>query len=482
MTKLKIGLVGTSQLSFPGDKEARFRRSLEGLRTLSKELDFELYIINETVISEDQAERAVNQCERNDVDFLLVQCTSYSAGALAPIFAKSSMYLGLWAIPEEAHEGVLPFNSFCSINMFSSIIGHYCKEYKIPFKWFYGNVEDKLFNNRFSVTVKALTALKNLRKSKIALIGGIAPGFNDLYFDERIIEKTFKGLKINRLHEFSEIKDRALSYRSEEIGSIAAKMFEEANSIHPKSKSMIETNARMYKAYKDFIAEYGYDALAVSCWPKFQTDFQFAVCSVVAQLNDDGIAVACEGDLPSAVSMLMMQYLANSPAMLMDLSEFDENDETVLMWHCGPASKSFMNKNGYSLGVNYHGLPHINGQEPSCCGIVRDMVFKPGHVTISRITGEGDKLFLAEGDFIDYEKKSFLGSRGWIGNLKLNRETISVLDFVNTILVRRFQHHYPVAAGDFSKEIMEIASWLKMPLISKAKYQDYMQNNEGEYE
>ena len=479
MLKLNVGLVGTSQLSFPGDKEERFNRSVEGLKGLSERLEFNLYTVKDTVITENDAEKAVRECEDNGVDFLLLQNTSFSGGFLAPVFAKvKNAYLGLWAIPEEAREGAVPFNSLCSINMYASIIGHYLKEYDIPFKWFYGNVGDRLFDNRLEVTVRALTAVKNLRNSRAALIGGIAPGFNDLYFDERSILKTFDGLKINRLHEFSEIKDRALSYKTVEVEDIAKEMVAESKGVHPKSQPLLETNARMYKAYKDFLNDYGYDALAISCWPKFQSDFRFSICSVVAKLNDEGVVAACEGDIPSAVSMLLLKYLAKDETMLMDFSDFDEKDETVLMWHCGPASGRFCSDNGFTMGVNYHGLPHEKGEGLNCCGIVRDMVFRPGHVSIARITGEGNRLFLAEGDFVDYEKKSFSGSRGWMGNLKLNRERISVRDFVNTVLVQRFQHHYPIVGGDYTKEIMEFAAWLRMDLVSKIPYREYMQNSE----
>jgi len=479
MLKLKIGLVGTSQLSFWGNKKERFRRSVSGIKELSKKLDFELYIVKETVITENDAERAVKECEGNGVDFLLVQNTSFSGGFLVPVFARiQNARLGLWAIPEESQEGPLPFNSLCCMNMYSSIIGHYLKEYDLRFKWFYGNVGDEMFDRRFEITVRALTALKNMQNSKIALIGGIAPGFDDLYFDERYILKTFEGMKINRLHEFSEIKDRALSYKTGEVTGIVTEMIEDARGVHEKSKPLLELNARMYKAYKEFLKEYGYNALAISCWPKFQQEFKFCVCSVMAKLNDEGIASSCEGDIPSVVSMLLLEYIAKDSTTLTDLSDFDEKDETVLMWHCGPASKSFMGKEGYTLGVNYNALPHKPGKELNSCGVIRDMVFKPQHATIARITGDCNRVFIAEGDFIDYEKKSFFGSRGWMGNLKLNREKISVSDFLNTILVQRFQHHYPIVGGDFAKEVMEIAAWLGLSLVKKIPYEEYLQNNE----
>lgn len=479
MKKFKVGLIGTSQLSFPGDKEGQFGRSVEELKELSKRLGFDLYVYNDTVIGGKDAEKAVKAVEENNVDFLLVQCTSFSGGFIAPVLAKvKNAYLGLWAVPEGAQEGAVPLNSFCSVNMYASIIGHYLKEYNIPFKWFYGNVGHELFDRRFEITVRTLTAIKNIRNSSVALIGGVAPGFNDLYFDERSILKRFDGLKICRLHEFSEIKDRALSYKTRDVAMIMEEMVGESNGVHPKAQPLLETNARVYRAYKDFLAEYGYDGLAISCWPKFQQDFRYSVCSVVAKLNDDGIVAACEGDLPSAVSMLILKYLSGDETMLMDFSDFDEEDETILMWHCGPASRHYAGERGFTLGVNYHGLPHEKGKDLNCCGIVRDMVFMPGHVTVARITGECDKFFLAEGDFIDYEKKSFFGSRGWMGKLKINREDISVRDFVNTVLVQRFQHHYPIVKGDHAQELMEIAAWLRMGFVGKVAYQNYMQNSE----
>ena len=478
MQKIKVGLLGTSQLSFPGDKEKRFGESVKALNIMAEKMGFELLVLsNETIVTVEDAEKAVRKAEAEQIDFLLVQCTSFSAGFLAPILAKvKNAYLGLWAIDEGASEGAVPFNSFCSINLYAGIIGHYLRDYKIPFKWYYGSPGHELFDRRFEITVRAMTAIKNIRSAKVALIGGVAPGFDDLYFDERKFLKKFEGLKINRLHEFSEIKDRALGYKESELTQTIDSMVSRSCGIHPKAKPLLETNARVYKAYTDFIKEYGYDGIAVSCWPKFQSDFDFSVCDVVATLNDDGVVASCEGDLPSAICMLILKYLANDETMLMDLSDFDESDETVFMWHCGPASNRFAGKAGYELGVNYHGKAHEPGKGLNCCGVTRDMVFRPGQVTIARLTGECDNLLLAQGDFIDYEKKSFFGSRGWMTNLKLNGESISVRDFINTILVQRFSHHFPIVSGNLYSEVMELAAWLNLGLVKKVEYQDYMQN------
>lgn len=473
MEKIRIGLVGVSQLSFPGDKAGVFEKSKRQMELLSGEMDFELVTYDAQVINEEDARSAVKALEAKGIDFLLVQHTSFAAGALALVFARANARLGFWAIREGAKDGPVPFNSLCSINMHSSIVAHYLKDLRIKVKWFYGGVEEEQFRKRLLVTVRALRAIKNLKKSRVALIGGIAPGFNDLYNDERQFLRLFDGMVYNRQHEYDELKALALAIPESEAEKIAERMAARACGIHAKAKNLLMLSARFYLAYRSFIEQNGYDALAVSCWPKFQQDFAYSVCSVVAELNDEGTPIACEGDILSAISMLALKYISGDVTTLMDLSDFDENDETVLMWHCGPTASRYSGR--YSLGVNYSGMPHTPGEELNVCGVVHDMVFEKMPATVFRISGECDRYLDLCGTFLGDAKPSFFGSRGWMGSLRLNGADVGARDLVNTLLVSGFQHHYPLVAGDYSDEVKELAAWLGIKPIEKVPYADHLQ-------
>ncbi len=478
MDTIKIGLLGTSQLSFPGDKEGAFKRGAQGMEKLAKSLGFRLVVYPQTVITREDAQQAVTFMEKEEIDFLLVQHTSYTSGFVSTVLAKVKARVGYWAIPEGTKDGVVPFNSFCSVNMHMGIVAHYLRDYQIKIKWFYGDVEDPGFVRRLSVTVRALTAIKNLCAARVALIGGIAPGFNDLYDDERNLNRRFEGLYFNRLHEYSEIKDRALRYPAVEVGRVAESMLDCSGGVlNDAARKTLLVSARIYMAYRDFVRENRYDALAVSCWPKFQEDFQYSVCSVVGQLNDEGTVVACEGDVLSAVSMLALRYLTGGePVMLMDLGAFDPADDSLLLWHCGPAAAHFCRRNGYKLSVNYHGMAHEPGKGvTSCSGVTRDMVFDENDVTVMRFSGECDKLMQMGGRFMGDKKTSFYGSRGWMDALTLNGEPVTAEDAVNTILVSGFPHHFPVAMGRYVQEIKEMAAWLGLEAIEKVPYQDSLQ-------
>jgi L-fucose isomerase-like protein len=103
------------------------------------------------------------------------------------------------------------------------------------------------------------------------------------------------------------------------------------------------------------------------------------------------------------------------------------------------------------------------------------MVFKPGRVTIGRIAGECDTVFIAGGSFIDYDKPSYFGSRGWLGDLSMAKEKTSALDMVNTIMAYGFAHHYPLVLGDYEPVLLEIAVWLDMAVMEKCPYHEWLQ-------
>ena len=78
MEKLKIGLVGTSQLSFPGDKDTAYAKCVSGLEKLAAEYGFGLAVYRETVITPDDAAKANAFFDEEKIDFQPVQCVNWA--------------------------------------------------------------------------------------------------------------------------------------------------------------------------------------------------------------------------------------------------------------------------------------------------------------------------------------------------------------------------------------------------------------------
>ena len=89
----------------------------------------------------------------------------------------------------------------------------------------------------------------------------------------------------------------------------------------------------------------------------------------------------------------------------MDFSAFDERDESILLWHCGPSSKKFCQKNGYKLSHNFSGMAHETGKVNGT-GIVRDMEFDAGKASVFRFSGDMESYINVTGDFIGNTKES----------------------------------------------------------------------------
>lgn len=467
--KLKVGLAGVMCTPFRGDKVSQYAQSRNKVDEMAERLGFELYTIRDGLYSPAQARQAADELAEWGANFVLLQTASFAAGESIYPFTEIEAYLGLWAVPEGAPtaEGSLPLNSFVTMNMYKSIIGRRLPDYKKPVKWFYGHPGQALFDERLEITVKSLTALVNLRRAKIGLVGGVAQGFDNLIIDEENLYRKL-GVQIVSL-ELEEILARAKAYPTEKAASGSQRIRQGATILQKGMESALDKSGRVYLAYKDLAGELELDGLAVSCWPRFQDEYALAVCSVVGQLNSDLLVTACEGDLPSAVSMLALKYLCGNAVTLMDLAAIDESDESLLLWHCGPTSPLLADENGNRMGS----LWLFDANKDSPIGLRNDLVLKPGEVTIMGFTPDFEQLLVLTGQ-IDNLKTSYMGSRGWLRDLKLNDAPIALRDLVESLMASSFQHHYPLGYGDLAQASLELASWLGIGMIEAKRYKPYL--------
>ena len=476
MVKVRIGLISCVQPSFWGASQDLCRKVyLPALRKLAGSEGFELLAWAEDVITRADAARACAYMNEQQADFVLLQCTTFPAGDVILPFAGLRARLGLWAVPESTRGGAIPLNSFCGVNMLGSILGQFVDR-QIKTKWFYGGVDSPLFKERLLTTLRALRGIKRMQDAKIALVGGIAPGFTDFAFDERKT-KAKLGITVDRLPEYGDIKQRALGYTADEIAPLVVEYIGEADAVSEGIMPGIENTARVYKAFEDLAKEGGYDALAIGCWPQYRRDLGIVVCGVIGRLLEKGYIAACEGDVDSAAAMLLLNGISGGDVpMLMDLSDVDFTDNSALLWHCGSAPKRYAGADGLRLDTHYKPGSRAAAGDDVKVGTVHEMVFAGGEVTIARFTWEYERLLLMGGTLFDKADKGFSGSRGWLGNMRIAGQAADMREVVNTLLVSRFQHHYPLVAGNYEDAVMEALAWLDILPVEPVPYKPYLQN------
>jgi L-fucose isomerase-like protein len=472
MERVRIGLAGAVHPNMPGDDAGLYAHVIERMTALAGTLGFDLSVHREPLRSEEDGQRARQFMDGERVDFTLLFNASLPYGRVILPLARVRSRLGLWSVPEPTRDGVLQLNSFCGTNMLGSIVGNYLRHHRIKLKWFYGQPSSDLFLERFRVTLRALQALKRLAGARVAQIGGLADGFENLYLDERILEKRF-GTTVHALHTVEEIVARAERYSDRDTATEVENLRGEGRlDLKVLQPQHVERSARVFLALRDFAREHGYDALALSCWARFQQVYGVAVCAAMSRLNQLGIVTPCEGDVTSAVMMLAMNAMNGSRAALNDLVAFDEQDESLALWHCGVAPACWADGAGVTW-ENHFNIGRYAGEAWHGDGLVAGMTFRPGPVTVATLNDRLDDLFLLTGDVV--EKKAYAGSSGWVRNLRLNGQPVDVQTLLNTIVVRNVNHHYPAAQGDLTSELNELAAWTGISVLDPVPYRPYLQ-------
>lgn len=469
--KPKIGLVGMMARPFRGDKESYFAGDAQVMRDLAESLGFDLKVIPDGIYTYADAMDGAEILSRWGADYILVQSSSFAGGDFIRPFAQLGVRIGLWAVPEgpPTSEGGLPLNSFTGLNMYNSILRRYLTDYPHPVKWFFGRPGDPLFEDRFRVTITALRAIINLRSSKIGLIGGVAPGFDNLIVDPRDYEAKL-GIRVKSLGLDSVLSKARQIKDGLALEKKAQSFLQPGVTLAENGRTHLLALAKLQIAFEDLVESNDFDAIAISCWPRFQMEPGVAVCSLVGQLNTLGIVTSCEGDVPSATGMLALRYLTNGEVVtLMDLVSVDPSDDSVLLWHCGPTSPKLAGEGG----VRMESLWLFDDSDGGQMGLHNDLVLKAGGVTVMGFTPNLDQILVMTGE-IDPEKPSYKGSRGWLKNIRINGKPVGVGALVETLVASGYQHHYPLVYGDLTDAAIEMGAYLGIPVMEAMAYRDYI--------
>lgn len=464
MEKLRVALAGTFRSNFQGDMRGVLDNSISRLKKLSNELEFDFYPVREGMETLEDARRVSKQLDDQDIDYIIIQNSSFADGDMLLPFLESSARLGIWAVPETTDSGPLPLNSICAMNLYMSEVDVYAPDYDQPLKWFYGFADDEDFIERLTVTIRALTALKNLKKSQILMVGDHAPGFHNLVFNEEKVKKLY-GVGVQKI-ELEEFYDEFKSVHSQGHDDSKLEEIETQAAQVKASQEHLTKSMSVEKTFENLLDKYDSNGLAIQCWPHIPEELGVMVCSSMGRIMEKTYTSGCEGDVMGVISLLALKYLSNSDPMLMDLSAWDKDEDAIYTWHCGNNPDCWYDSNGFSLEN------HFNRKS---VGVVREGRFKSTEVTMLRLFDNKDSALVASGEMYERDKPHYKGSGGWFRNITVNEQTVDTQDFLNTIFVNNVPHHMAFIDVDRKNEVLELIQWLGLKSMEPAGYKPYLQ-------
>jgi len=480
--KFTVGITGSSLDIFVGNGEEIFKKNVNVLANLEKQLGFKLLVYDKLLKTREDAAAAGEFFEKNKIDMLIYFHATNAIGDIIYELAKFKFFIGLWAVEEVFKSGPFANASLVGLNQSSAIISHFFGNDAPLFKWFYGDANGSLFLPKFMTTLKVLKLVKSLKNCRVGLIGNISPGFKDMVFDERDICKKL-GIDVIRDFEIDDLLNIADSVRDTEINEISEALIANAVKVDAAKESILKS-ARLYVALRRIAEDNQLKAVALGCWPKIEDAYKIMPCAASSLLNSFGIPVSCEGDLMSVVSLLILKSFNEEPGVVMDLADFNVENSSIQLWHCGNIPTCLAEGGKYSICNHYAWYNELeDGTKVRNFGAVIEAEFKQSEVTVFRVIGDSDKFYYFTGKSLDNSKlETFDGGRGWIGDLKLFKNPVNALDLINTIVIGGLPHHFPLTFKDVSDEIEELAYILDLKKVKKIGYKNYLDSDDKDKE
>ena len=126
-----------------------------------------------------------------------------------------------------------------------------------------------------------------------------------------------------------------------------------------------ERSSRLYLALKRLVEAENLDAIAIRCWPELPRDYGQWPYLAVTRLADEGLPVACEGDVDGALTMLCCKFLGCGAPYISDWLEHDRS--SFVCWHGGMCPTCLTSDLGDGGGPRIR--PHFNNKKPAVVGV-----------------------------------------------------------------------------------------------------------------
>ena len=283
-----------------------------------------------------------------------------------------------------------------------------------------------------------------MRRVNIGAIGARTTAFKTVRCDEIAFQR--KGINIETIDmsrvfaEMDAVSGPALENKRELYAALSD------FGTYPPEK--LDAIARLGVVIDRLIAEYELDAIAIRCWDELQKRYGVAPCLILGELNERGIAAACELDITNAVMMRAVGLAANYPVMLLDVNNnYGDDRNKAILFHCGPAPASLMRGRGE---IREHLMFRKSYGEGSGVGINHGK-YIADDVTIGSFKTEDGKLcaFVAEGRLTDDAlPEVFFGC----GTVFEKPDVNAMLDYMAK---NGYRHHVAVTRGHSAWAVVE---------------------------
>lgn len=447
MDGVKAGFVGFGCVAYPREIiEERTSKARKGLEEARLEL-----VYTSPIGTLEEADRAIKDLKREDFDFLILCIASWIE---SPVVIRVTdefreKPILLWGLG-----GYTQNNSLVSPASQAGTSGlrWTLEAMGYKFKYIYDFPDSSMSIDKVLSFSKVVKTIKNLRHSRIGMMGYADMGLYGCMFDGMSLRAKI-GPEVE-VFDMLEIVQKMNKVPNEEIQDLFKEKKKSWN-INPDVREEAIKNAiHIYLAIKERIKEGFYNAISIKCVEGMKKYMNFPPCMVLTMLSEEMPAI-CEDDALGAVTQLMMYYLTGQSVPYVEMYEFMK--DRILVGICGFVPPGATE--GQVCVARYAGWGGLSE------GIMNVSKMKTGSLTLVRLFSKGDnyKLHIATGKGLTPRRWEELGWEApapFFPSLEIKLD-VPVEDFAQKVA----SQHYFVIYGNYKEDIKDLCKILDIEVI-----------------
>jgi len=304
----------------------------------------------------------------------------------------------------------------------------------------------KAFSANVDQFDRVCRVVKGMKRMSVGAIGARTTPFKTVRFDEVALQRA--GVTTEAL-DFSDVLARVRDIKGGSDAYVQkAAVLKPYSSWEGVPTEAFDKLVKLAVVFDNIIDEMQLDAVALRCWTEVQQELGVCMCVLLGELNDRGIAAACEVDVCNAVVMRALALASGKAAACLDWNNnYKDDDDKCIIFHCGPVPASLMSGKGQIIENPI--LATTLG--PNCSyGCNRGRI-APGEFTFSSLITDAGRVrcYIGEGEITkDTIPEEFFGCAG-----------VAKIDHLQDVLLHigrnGFRHHVSLTPGEYAPALRE---------------------------
>jgi L-fucose/D-arabinose isomerase len=316
--------------------------------------------------------------DRNADCIIYLPATWINAPQIIDVMMQVQLPFAVWGVQEAA-----PFTS-----VGANVLHGTLEEMGIKHRLFYSDEagEDEVLRE-ITCFARAAMVAHELRFSRLGLIGGKSIGAYPTSADPIQVKKLF-GVEIEHIDQLV-LLEEARAVSDESARTLGSKLRSEHGELNVPEETLLRS-MKVYAALKKILHDYSLDYATVKCLGEFINTY-VSCCAAISQANNEGIVVACQGNIDATISMQIFKLLSDAGSIMADVNVVYKKTGVAMMINCGTMPTSLaQDRASVRWAHQYEYMCAARWDEPeqeirSARGMCPTFCCKPGKVTFGTL-------------------------------------------------------------------------------------------------